>query len=69
MAPDSKKLSLDSSGLAERFGVSIHSVHRWTSRGEIGFIRLGRTCRFSEEHVAAFLTKREHPAAAARKAR
>ena len=50
-----KLLSLD--GLAERWGVSTHTLRRLESRGEIPSVRVGGQIRFSPKAIEAFEEK------------
>lgn len=41
--------------LADILNVSLRSVRRWTARGEIPFVKIGRLVRFDVQSVKAAL--------------
>ena len=43
--------------LATRLGVSLSTIHRYANEGKLHRVKLGRTTRFSESDVLAFLSQ------------
>lgn len=47
---------------AEYFGVTELTLYRWRKAGRIGFYMVGKSPKFSEAHIAEFLTAQTVPA-------
>lgn len=48
--------------VAERLGVSVKTVRRWCQNGEIPYLKIVGTVRFSEERLLEWVEAREREA-------
>lgn len=43
--------------VADLMGVTTHAVRKWREKGLISFFKIGKTIRFDQEEVQAFLQR------------
>jgi excisionase family DNA binding protein len=46
--------------VAAMFGVTIHAVRKWRSKGLIPYMRIGKTVRFDRNEVDRFYVNHRH---------
>lgn len=48
--------------MAERLGVSKHTLYRWVEEKQLPYLRIGRQLRFEPDAIDAWLESRKIPA-------
>lgn len=62
MSDETKDELLTENSVIKLLGLNRITLNRLRAKGRIGFYRIGRTIRYSPEHVQEFLEQHERPA-------